>query len=141
MKYTINYITYDPVTTISKCEIQTIDGTFRAESKPDMFDKDMISNYFGCTIAEYKCLKKACKRRMQNIRQKIRAMHELKADCEYAGFDDHHRIDMKLNDYRNQLKFTMQEYLKTEETIKYFIEMHEEIKKKIKINEELDQIN
>lgn len=132
IKYKVCFIGFDPKTLISRCRIQTIDGEFEGISLPDEFDKNYISTFFGCDIAEFKAIKKAIKARIKKNKNNIKAMQELKKDNAFLNDKTYEkRIDIEITKYQKNIINLNSILSDIEYKINYYIKSREGQIKKI----------
>lgn len=74
IKYSLIYSKYNPETGVSKVWIKNRYGTFMGKSRLHKEDKDYVSSYAGCRFAEMKAIIKTYKRKVQNLKLRLKEL-------------------------------------------------------------------
>lgn len=96
MKYKILKDGYDKNTGISFSNIVTRYGEFSATARLNPEDKEYESNFFGCQLAEARCVIKALKEQLKIINVQIKTLKDLKNKIlEIKGINEENFIAAK----------------------------------------------
>lgn len=147
MKITLLYTDYDKATGLSVVGMRNRYGCFEATARLHPEDKPYESSYFGCQVAEAKCMIQTHQARIRIINEKIKTLEDFEKVLK--NLKDYNPDSIECRKLRKQIYLLKQEkgeILQLIQKIKANIRLSEEKRKKAlaliqEKKETLDKVN
>lgn len=127
MKTKLLYSYYDKESGYSEAGIQNKFGRFMAHAQLHPEDKDYESSFFGCQVAEAKCMIKTHRERIRLINLQIKTLEDFEKVLK--NLKDYNPKSIECRQLRKQIYLLKQEKGK-------IVQLIQEINKNIRISEE-----